>query len=388
MPKLKLNENHEAKLKELLHKINSNEIKIWSDATKEFIKLLKGDSGGELLYYFVQNSAKCSELLGAWNLRRGKLGMFYILKLISVILGHPDGVYEPNDMGRKRVSRVLDKFARSLIEHQLEDVHKELKSKEAKRQKAALLLLASIVRRGTVLASEVEKKFDFKLEGFRKMGEYKRKPNERRIKLSLRKSFVGFAMSFLEVGTPGLLRSVIRQRDMYSSVMCGLGNDDEETVIYVLSTLQNRILVEGSLVPPGLRSVLFGSFTLEQLAHISGRENGGPSSELAYRVLVMVCTDPSNGLMEDSKRHLKGNLKRQMDLMKKLKATEIVYHRDLLLAVVCGRPSLGAAYMEEFPYNLEDYASPNWSEFIYTTSFDYLLLNFRSSPITLYLCDD
>ncbi|XP_024160593.1 uncharacterized protein LOC112167757 isoform X2 [Rosa chinensis] len=360
LPKVELKANHEAKLKELLHKITSNEIKLCAAGAKEFIKLLKGDSGGELLYYYVQNSAQCSELLGAWNLRRGKPGMFYILKLISVVLSHPDGVYEANDMGRLGVSRVLDKFARSIIEQQLGDVHKELKSSEAKRQKAALLLLASIVRRGSVLASEVEKKFDFKLQGFCKLGEYKMRPNEKRRKLSLRKLFVGFAMSILEVGAPGLLRSVIRQKEMYSCVLRWLGNDDEETVIYVLSTLQNRILVEGSSVPPALRSVLFGSGTLEQLANISGRENGGASAELAYRVLVMVCTDPSNGLMADPKRHLKGNLKRQIDLMKKLKATEIGYHRDLLLAVVSGRPSLGAAYMEEFPYNLEDYASPKW----------------------------
>lgn len=233
-------------------------------------------------------------------------------------------------------------------------------SSEGKRQKAALLLLASIVRRGSVLASEVEKKFDFKLQGFCKLGVCKLRGNEERTKRSLRKSFVAFAMSFLEVGAPGLLRSVIRQKEMYSCVLRWLENDDEETVIYILSTLQNRILVEGSSVPPAIRSVLFGSGTLEQLANICGRENGGPSAELAYRVLLMVCIDPSNGLMADSKRHLKGNLKRQMDLMKKLKATEIGYHRDLLLAVVKGRPSLGAAYMEEFPYKLEDYSSPKW----------------------------
>lgn len=365
MPKPTLKVTHEAKLKELLHKINSVEIKLCSDGTKEFIKLLKGDSGGELLHYYVKNSAKCLELLGAWKLRRGKSGMFCILKLISVILSHPDGIYKPNDVERMAISRALDRFARLLIEEQLQDVYKELNSKEAKRQKAALLLLGSIVRRGSGLASEVAKNFDFKLQGFSKMGEYKKKQNERRMKLSLRKAFVGFAVSFLEVGTPGLLRSVIRQKEMYSVVLRGLGNDDDETVLYVLSTLRNRILVEESSVSPSLRSVLFGSVTLEQLVNVCGRENGGASAELAYSVLVMVCTDPCNGLMSDLKRRLRGNSKRLVDLMKKLKATEIGYHRDLLLAIVNGRPPIAAAYMVEFPYNLEDCASPTWSDYLY-----------------------
>ncbi|BBH01972.1 hypothetical protein Prudu_012398 [Prunus dulcis] len=167
-------------------------------------------------------------------------------------------------------------------------------------------------------------------------------------------------VSFLEVGTPGLLRSVMRQKEMYSVVLRGLGNDDDETVLYVLSTLRNRILVEESSVSPSLRSVLFGSVTLEQLVNVCGRENGGASAELAYSVLVMVCTDPCNGLMSDLKRRLRGNSKRLVDLMKKLKATEIGYHRDLLLAIVNGRPPIAAAYMVEFPYNLEDCASPTW----------------------------
>ncbi|XP_009352441.2 LOW QUALITY PROTEIN: uncharacterized protein LOC103943806 [Pyrus x bretschneideri] len=360
MPKPTIKVTHEAKLKELLHNLNSVEIKLCSHATKEFIKLLKGDNGGDLLRYYVKNSGKCSELLSAWKLRRGKPGMFCVFKLIAAVLSHPDGMYMPNDVERMGISRALDKFARSIIEEQLQDVYKELNSKEAKRQKAALLLLASIVRRGSGLASEVAKNFDFKLQGFFKMGEFKKKQGEKRMKLSLRKSFVGFAMSFLEVGTPGLLRSVIRQKEMYSGVLRGIGNDDDETVIYVLSTLRDRILVEESSVSPSLRSVLFGSVTLEQLVNVCARENGGPSAELAYNVLVMVCTNPSNGLMSDLKKQLKGNSKRLVDLMKKLKATEIGYHRDLLLAIVSGRPSIGATYMEEFPYNLEDYSSPNW----------------------------
>ncbi|WRX29039.1 Nucleolar pre-ribosomal-associated protein 1 [Theobroma cacao] len=349
-----------AKLKDLLHKINSIEIKLFSDATKDFVKLLKTDAGAELLHLYIETSPSLSELLEAWKLRQGKPGMSYVLSLISAILSHPEGRRYNDKLG---VSRVLDKFARLIVDEKLEDVYRELNTKDGKRQNDALLLMGSVVRRGSGLASEVAKKFDFKLQGFSKLSEYKKRKQIDKKKHSTRKSFVGFAMSFLEMGKPGLLRWVLQQREMYSRVLRGLGNDDDETVTYILSTLCDRVLTEESLVPPGLRSVLFGSVTLEQLVNISGRQNRGVAVELAYRVLVMVCTDPSNGLMPDLERKpnpLKGNPKRLLGVMKKLKATEIGYHKDLLLATLRGRPSLGAAYMDEFPYSVEDHASPTW----------------------------
>lgn len=355
--------SHEAKLKELLRNLNSAEIKLCSNASKEFIKLLRGHAGGELLRIYVQTSSKLSELLQAWNFQLGKPGLSYVLKLVSTILTHPEGLHNLNDAEGVANSRALDKFARSIFEEKLGDLYKELNSKEAKRQNAALLLLASIVRRGSGLASDVAKSFDFKLPIFPKLAEYKQKKISTKRKHSTRRAFVGFAMSFLEVGKPGLLRWVLQQKEMYSGVLRGIGSDDDETVVFVLSTLCDRILVPESLVPPSLRSVLFGSVTLEQLVNISGREDGRVAAELAHRVLVIACTDPSNGLMPDLNRHpspLKGNLKRLLDLMKKLKATEVDYHRDLLLAIVKGRPLFGSAYMDEFPYNVEDNASPNW----------------------------
>ncbi|WCJ31882.1 hypothetical protein M5689_013333 [Euphorbia peplus] len=357
-----INPVFEAKLRELLHNINSVEIKLCSDATKEFIKLLKGHSGAHLLRLYVQSTSNFSELIGAIKLRHGKPGISYVFSLISVILSHPDGKYIPNDKDRITISVLLDKFARSFVEDKLEQLYKELTSDDVKRQNTALLLLASIVRRGSGLASEVAKKFDFKLKGFSKLAEVKKRNNDKKGKHSTRRAFVGFAMSFLEMAKPGLLRWILQQREMYSGVLRGLGNDDDETVAYILSTLRDRVLTEDSLIPPSLRSVLFGSLVLEQLVGISGRENCG-AAEVAHNVLLMVCTDPCNGLMPDYNRKpnpLRGNVRRLLELMKKLKATEIVYHRDLLLAIVRGRLSFGSAFMEKFPYNLEDYASPGW----------------------------
>ncbi|KAF1894608.1 hypothetical protein Lal_00031428 [Lupinus albus] len=355
---------NEAKMKELLHRITSAEIKLCSDATKEFIRLLKGDNGGELLREYVRGSPKCSELLESLKLRQGKQGMFYIFELISCMLSHNEGKYRPNDVHSVFVSKDLDKFARLIIDEYLGDVYKELSSKEMKRQKAALLLMASVVRRGPGLAYEVSKTFDFKLAEFSKLAGFKPRWNdEKRSSGLLRKSFVGFAMSFLEVGKPGLLRWILQQRDMFSGVLRGLENDDDETVVFVLSTLRDRVLVEESLVPPGLRSVLFGSATLEQLVNICGREGGGLVAELAYNILITVCADPSNGLMPDLKKRpnpLRGNPKRIMGLMKKLWVAEVQYHRDLLLAIVNGRHSFGLSYLKEFPYNIENDTSSSW----------------------------
>ncbi|GAB4859794.1 hypothetical protein Ancab_011274 [Ancistrocladus abbreviatus] len=363
LPRFELEPSHEAKLRELLRNISSIEIKLCSDGSKEFMKLLRGGSGGELLHQYVSTSSNLTELLEAWSLRRGKQGLSYILSLISVILDHPEGKYRPNVTGRISVSRVLDRFAKKIIEEKMDDVYRELNSNEGKRQKAALLLMGAIVRRGSGLAAEVAKTFDFKLPIFPKLAEFtQRKGVQWKRKRLTRGAFIEFAMSFLEVGKPGLLRWVLQQREMFSGILRGLGDDEDETVVYVLSTLRDRVLIPESLVPPGLRSVLFGSVTLEQLASISARENGSLVAEIAHNVLIMVCTDPSNGLMPDLKRQppLRGNLKRLMDLMKKLKATEIKHHRNLLLSIVSGRPSFGSAYLDEFPYNLEDHASPNW----------------------------
>ncbi|KAK9706771.1 hypothetical protein RND81_07G150600 [Saponaria officinalis] len=246
----------------------------------------------------------------------------------------------------------------------MEDLYVEINSKDGKRQKAALLLLASVVRRGSLLANEVAKKFDFKMPVVGKLAEYRRKVVvDKKRKYSTRGAFVEFAMSFLEVGKPGLVRSILQQREMFSGILRGLGNDDDVTAVYILSTLRDRVLTHESGIPPPLRSVLFGSVTLEQLVDISARGEDVLAAKIAYEVLYMVCIDPSNGLMPDLKRKpvpLKGNHKRLIDLMKKLKATDVEYHTRLLLAIVRGRATLASSYLDQFPYNLEDHSSPTW----------------------------
>uniref|UniRef100_A0A0D9W9S3 Nucleolar pre-ribosomal-associated protein 1 N-terminal domain-containing protein n=1 Tax=Leersia perrieri TaxID=77586 RepID=A0A0D9W9S3_9ORYZ len=348
----------------ILKNLHTAEIKIYSDASREFIELLDGDPEGEVLREYVQQSPRLVELAEAWRLHKEKPGMAYIISLFATVLGHPSGRLRRHGL----VKKSLDGVARTILEdkEKMGDVYLELNSGEFRRQNAALDLLAAIVRRGGGLASEIAKSFDFKLAVLPQLSGMRKKKGGRdggkRKKGtdfgSTRRAFVGFAMSFLEVGNPRMLRWVLQQRELYSGVLRGIGDDDTDTIVYILSTLRNNVLVDESLVPPGLRSVLFGSATLEQLSLISGNLDAGEAAEIAHEVLVMVCTDPKNGLMPSS--NLRGNEKRLLGLMKKLKATEVFHHKNLLLAIVSKSLSLCSAYMNEFPYSIEPRPSPSW----------------------------
>jgi len=89
--------------------------------------------------------------------------------------------------------------------------------------------------------SEVAKSFNFKLAEFGRIASAnQRRKQELRVGL-LRKPFVGFAMLFLEVEKPWLLQWVLQQREMYSGLLRRLGSDDDETVVFVLTVLRERI---------------------------------------------------------------------------------------------------------------------------------------------------
>ncbi|XP_020230562.1 uncharacterized protein LOC109811280 isoform X1 [Cajanus cajan] len=349
VPNFQAKVSHEAKLKELLHRLTSPEIKLCSDAAKEFARLLKSETGGDLLREYVRGSRSCSELLEALKLRKEEKGMRYVFDLISAILSHSEGKEVASDAESVSVAKYLDEFAQLLIAKHLHDIYKEVESRESRRQKAALSLSASIVRRGARLASELAKVFEFD------------RIARPAAKIALpRKWLVGFAMSFLEVGKPWLLRFVLNKKEMYSRVLRELAEDDDETVVFALSVLRDRVLVGESLVSPALRSVLFQSAALEQLVEVCGREGGGEAADVAFGVLVRVCTHPSNGLMPDLKMRLKGNPRRILGLMKKLRVTEVQYHSDLLFAIVDAKASFGLSYLKEFPYNIENYKSSSW----------------------------
>ena len=83
--------------------------------------------------------------------------------------------------------------------------------------------------------------------------------------------------------------------------------------------------------------------------------------------------------------NLKGNEKRLLDLMKKLKATEVAHHKNLLLAIVSKRLSLCSAYMNEFPYNIEPRSSPSWLVLLSIYIFIFFLVQYQYGRVALII---
>eukprot|EP01018_Ginkgo_biloba_P010434 Gb_10020 [translate_table: standard] len=378
------------KLKEILPGLTSRGFVIRLQATKDFRHLLKGDSGGLVLQQYVQASPVCIELLEAWKLGIETQGVVPIFLLISEILQHPAGkdvsdhfhkVGSDTDFNGHKVllyvrSR-LDKLARTIIRTKMKDVYSQITCHEQKRQNAALLLMAAIVRRGRVLASEVATGFDFTLKVLPKLAQSahrkvkpKNKDDDNRPVFFSRRGFIEFAMSFLEVSNPNLLRWVLQIRPLYAGVLRSLGKDDDKTISYVLTIMQEKVLSASSMVPPGLRSAVFGDAALEQLSVISADSSLGKAADIAHHTLMMLCTDPSHGLLPEFSYQRgisiqvtslqRGNPARLLRLMLRLRSTEVDNHRNLLLAIVNERPSLTSAYMESFPYSLEPRESLAW----------------------------
>ncbi|KAH9322917.1 hypothetical protein KI387_017556, partial [Taxus chinensis] len=373
----------DVKLKENLTALTSREFTLRLNGAKGFKDMLKGESGAEVLQQYVKVSPGCTELLEAWKLGiQGKSSMS-IFSLIAEILKHPGGkdlgdnfsINEQRSKSLMYVSLRLDKFARTIVRSNINDVYGEINSHEGRRQSSALLLMAAIVRRGRTIASEVAASFDFNNKVFPKLAEQpkaKQKGGEdnKKPKSSTRRGFIEFAMAFLEVSNPSLLRYVLQKRPLYGGVLRGLGKDDEETIVYVLCIIREKVLSSSSMVPSGLRSVVFGDAVLEQLCVISADCSLGRATDIAHETLLMLCTDPSHGLLpqfhqqfgvsKGSENSHRGNPARLLRLMLKLRSTDVDNHRNLLLAIVSYWPSLVSAYLDSFPYSLEPRASSTW----------------------------
>lgn len=173
------------------------------------------------------------------------------------------------------------------------------------------------------------------------------------------------------VGDPGLLRWVLQKRPLYASVLHGLASDDDSTIIEVLHVLQQKVLSDAALVPTGLQSALFGDVALEQLAQIVADEQLGDSKEVAYGMLMSLCTNPAHGLCPESPSAwgpppgaktgaFGGGQGRLLRFMCRLQAIKVVQHREILLATARATPRLAAAYLDSVPFSVEPQPAPVW----------------------------
>ncbi|CAD6259524.1 unnamed protein product [Miscanthus lutarioriparius] len=224
---------HKVRLVHILKNLHTSEVKIYSDASKEFIVLLDGESGGEVLQEYVQQSPQLRELIEAWWLHREKPGMAYILSLFAAVLSHPDEC------------------------------------------RSGFACCNCQAWRG--LAPEVAERFDFKMAILPQLTGTMKKKGSR------------------DGGIGGRVLNLGPQGGHLLGLPCRFGGWESKAAKMDPSTEGDE-----SLVPPGLRSVLFGSVTLEQLSLISGNLDAGEAADFAHEVLVMVCTDPKNGLMPGS----------------------------------------------------------------------------------------
>ncbi|XP_057843357.2 uncharacterized protein LOC131052770 isoform X2 [Cryptomeria japonica] len=377
--KMEISRELDEKLKENLAALTSREFTVRLRGAKGFRDMLQGESGAEVLQLYVKASPGCTELLEAWKLGIQGKSSVSIFLLIAEILKHPGGKDDCSGDHRSKitmyVSLRLDKLASTIVRTKMHDVYEEINSHGQKRQNAVLLLMAAIVRRGRTLSSEVAASFDFENKVIPKLAEWpkgKKKGGEDNKKTTFltRRGFIEFAMAFLEASTPSVLRHVLRKQSLYGGVLRGLGNDDEETIVYVLGIMREKVLGASSMVPSWVRSAVFGDTALEQLSIISANFSLGKAADVAYEVLLMLCTDSCHGLFPElpqtwgifteSKKFHGGNSARLLRLMLKLRSSDVDNHRNLLLAIVSNQPSLVSAYLDSFPYSLEPRASSTW----------------------------
>ncbi|KAL3696543.1 hypothetical protein R1sor_010619 [Riccia sorocarpa] len=340
-----------------------------------------GKDGENILVSYILASPQCAELMNIWAAGAASATSVPLMLLLYEMFKHPLGKGEGQDRDddqRRRLVPVklrLDKLARSLVRNRLKDIYSHLSSSQKSRQNAALLLISAIVGRGRVLAIEIATTFDFTLEALRKLA---RPPREQKaeyrkdtiLKRPTRFAFVDFAVSFLEVGDPGLLRWILQKRPLYAGVLHNLSKDDENTMVKVLVLFQEVVMAPEMMVPRGLQSVLFGDATLDQLARICADESLQLGREFAYDILLRVCTDPSHGLCPERTEMWEaspgktgafgGGEARLLRLMSRLKVIEVDAHREILLATARARPKFAAAYLAAIPFSLEPRVSPAW----------------------------
>ncbi|MCO5587441.1 hypothetical protein L7F22_041390 [Adiantum nelumboides] len=372
------------RLEDLDERVKNVLIGITSKHPKEaliaFRQLLRGDNGGNLLHQYVLLSPKCSEIMSIWSSESAKEYAVPLLQLLEELMNHPMG--KADDLQHLASSRQvlkvarlrLDKVARLIISTKLKDIYAHLTSGERSRQCVVLHLLASIVKRGNMLASELATTFDFTLNVLPNLARApkakKREVKQNSQKWSTRSAFIDFAMSFLEVCHAALLRWVLQIRPLYSGVLHKLANDDEVTIIHVLRVFQDKVLDASAMVPPGLQSALFGDSALEQMATISSDVLHSEAAGVAHDTLLKLCTDVSHGLCPELSAlwgtspgkagNFGGSHGRLVRLMIKLRATEVQNHRELLLSISAKRPTLVAAYFDFFPYSLEPRNTNSW----------------------------
>lgn len=206
--------------------------------------------------------------------------------------------------------------------------------------------------------------------------------------------FVRFCRTLLDNVDHATLARVLPLRALSGGLLHHLATDPPGHVLQTLLMLGRRVLAPaaqtafssaaatGSL-PPRLRSEPFGDVALTQLAEVaassedavavtavSGKRAGRAvitattAAEAALEVLVLLCTDPANGLVDaagaasgDTASHTPvqygPGVKRVLRLLPRLRPLDHVRHIRLLNEIASRCPWLAAEFASSMPYDLQ-----------------------------------
>ncbi|EFJ52598.1 hypothetical protein VOLCADRAFT_86859 [Volvox carteri f. nagariensis] len=208
-----------------------------------------------------------------------------------------------------------------------------------------------------------------------------------------RAMFVRFCRALLDSADHATLARLLPLRALTGGLLHHMAADPPGHVLQTLLILGRRVLAPAvpggaaaaaaaaAALPPRLRAEPFGDVALAQLAEIAassdepaegaeGRGNAAAAAaEAALEVLVMLCTNPANGLMTygspdsgaaaGAPQHGPG-VKRLLRLLPRLRPLDHVRHVRLLNEVATRCPWLAAEFASSLPYDLQPKLSSRW----------------------------
>ncbi|GIL58549.1 hypothetical protein Vafri_13494, partial [Volvox africanus] len=209
-----------------------------------------------------------------------------------------------------------------------------------------------------------------------------------------RAMFVRFCRALLDNADHATLARLLPLRALTGPLLHHVAADPPGHVLETLLLLSRRVLVpvrhDGSnraaaaaaaALPPRLRAEPFGDSALAQLAEVaassdepaatpaaSHRDAVATAAEAALEVLVMLCTDPENGLVTDrpngngascAPQHGPG-VKRVLRMLSRLRPMDHVRHARLLNEVANRCPWLAAEFASSLPYDLQPAPTSRW----------------------------
>jgi hypothetical protein len=127
--------------------------------------------------------------------------------------------------------------------------------------------------------------------------------------LDIRTLYIRFLLGFIMFGDTTLRKSILETKGAVSAILKGMWEDPFETVQFVLSVLQRKIIQDPNL-PRASKSTFFNNYVLEQLTKLYGRIDADVSSnvgvgpegqvqtvgELVHEFLLGLCTVPGAGI--------------------------------------------------------------------------------------------